>query len=157
MSRLRCYSLIILLIPLILTGCLVPKTVSKDAANVECHLSTRQLTIDAPDVSDTDFGGIGPCEGSAGCILGVPLGIAVVGTSTFVVSGSIVVVGNTIHWVQKQGRGKQSITRRAVHTLIESTRAMGGTLIETEDDMRAWLTQILYSSEQTAHKAGHQS
>ena len=65
------------------------------------------------------------------------MAIAPVGLTSLRVSGSVVVVGNTVHWVEKQGRCDQSTTRKTVRMLIESTHSMGGRVIESADEMGA--------------------
>ena len=76
------------------TGCIVyPKQVS--VYDRECGVRSHKLTLGAEYLW-----GDCPAGSEEGC-LAIILGTAAV---TTVVSGSIVIVGNTIYWLEKQGR-----------------------------------------------------
>jgi len=66
---------------------------------------------------------------------------------SFIVSGSIVVVGNTIHWIEKQGACDDSVTQQAVSKLINSTKELGGWVVKTGDEFIDWLNKQVSESE----------
>ena len=87
-----------------LAGCAVyPKTVY-DPDDQRCDLSSRKMRLEGATFQTQ-------CTaGGAGCILG---GVFIVAASTLV-SGSIVVVGNTVHWLEKQGKCDDSYLNQKI-------------------------------------------
>lgn len=71
----------------------------------QCELLTRWLELDSEklDVLDSCSG----IDGEAGLVCLAAIGI-VVPTTTLLVSGSITVAGNTLHWLEYQGRCAES-------------------------------------------------
>ena len=129
---------------LFITGCLfLPKTVP-DEKDQECLLVTKSLTIDYYASSDMIDEGVdemlnaitSDCREPECLILFVPL--ITISAGSFVVSGSIVVVGNTIHWIEEQGRCNDSATRRTLNGLINSTKELGGHVVNTGNDLIEW-------------------
>ena len=83
-----------LLCALLLEGCIVyPRAVSEPAP-ASCRLVSRQLRLDAVALEL-------PCNAEPFTCL---LGLILLGGGSTVVSGSIVLVGNTVHWIERQGR-----------------------------------------------------
>ena len=81
---------------LLLQACvIVPRTVERYDA--ECRIQSRHVVLDAVQV-----GSIGSCS-NQGCVAIVALA-GVTAAASAVVSGSIVVVGNVVYWLEKQGR-----------------------------------------------------
>ena len=78
----------ILLCMLLLNSCVLPKVVQNDD---DCQLVTKELALEKVDTSG--------CYSGDECI-----GAAIMGITSTVVSGTIVVVGNTVHWLEKKGR-----------------------------------------------------
>ena len=76
-----------------LVGCAYPKTVR--AYDEECQIVAREMVLDVvdPNASRT-------CGGN-GCVGQLVLEAAVLAAST-VVSGSIVVAGNVVYWLEKK-------------------------------------------------------
>jgi hypothetical protein len=123
-------------------GCFVPKPRDNDPD--ACKLVTKQYTLDF----SAETGGaiiaqsIKVCPDPT-CILVAPLVMAAaLPTCSFVVSGSIVVVGNTIHWIEGQGRCDDSATNKAIERLKSSTKKFGGVVINTKDDAINWLKTL---------------
>ena len=80
------------------SGCFyVPKI--EENKNENCELITKKMTIE----NRGEF----PQGCNDECLL-VALGVA---TTSYIVSGTITVVGNTIHWIEKQGRCEDSFMR----------------------------------------------
>lgn len=123
-------------------GCFAPKALDSDEN--ACKLVTKQYTL----VFSAEEGGKIISESMRGCqkpecLLIAPLASAVlVPTCSFVVSGSIVVVGNTVHWIEGQGRCDDSATRKAIERLKSGTRKLGGIVINTKDDAINWLKTL---------------
>ena len=78
-----------------ISGCFyVPKI--EENKNENCELITKKMTI--------QIKGEFPQECNDECLL-IALGVA---TTSYIVSGSIAVVGNTVHWIEKKGRCEDS-------------------------------------------------
>jgi len=76
-----------------LVGCAYPKTVR--AYDEECQIVAREMVLDVTDPNASRT-----C-GSNGCVGQLVLEAAVLAAST-VVSGSIVVAGNVVYWLEKK-------------------------------------------------------
>jgi len=71
------------------------------------------------------------------CLL-VVAPIVAISVGSLVVSGSIVVSGNTIHWIEKQGRCQTSLTQQTIEGLNQAAKNMGGTVIQTCSELIDW-------------------
>ena len=79
------------------SGCIVyPRQVS--TYDADCRVRSHKLTLEAEFLWGDCHGGTG--EETEVCLLI----IAGSGVASAVISGSIVVVGNTLYWLEKQGR-----------------------------------------------------
>jgi hypothetical protein len=77
-------------------GCVfVPRTKAVDDS--DCKVLSRQWTLEAVQI-----GQVGSCGGKDCGYLLAGLGLVAAGSA--VISGSVVVAGNTIYWLEKQGR-----------------------------------------------------
>jgi hypothetical protein len=65
----------------------------------ECNMATRSLDLDYEDMSANACAGVG-AEGGLLCLAG--LGV-IIPVGSLVASGSIVLVGNTLHWLEYHG------------------------------------------------------
>jgi hypothetical protein len=84
-----------------LSACIVVPVVDR-RAEVPCDLATRQITLDVQQIA-----ALGGCRGDE-CLAQLVVGGFVFATS-LVVSGSVAIVGNTMHWIErvrKCGRDK---------------------------------------------------
>ncbi len=81
---------------LVLNGCVfVPKTV--DLYDSRCQTAWKQMELEPVQLAV-----IGPCSnGNCAAELAV---VGAVAAASAVVSGSIVIVGNVVYWMEKQGR-----------------------------------------------------
>jgi len=85
-----------LLLTALLGGCVfVPKT--QTTYDAQCSIQRREMTLDVV----TGGGNFGGCNGKECAILLAAVG-AVAATS-LVVSTSIVIVGNTVYWLERRG------------------------------------------------------
>ncbi len=125
-------------------GCFEPKALDPDPMS-SCHLVTRQYSLVFSDedgeqvINDTIQG----CQDPR-CVLVTPLVLGVaMPAGSFVVSGSIVVVGNTVHWIEEQGRCDESVTHRAVRHFRSGLKKIGGVVIDTKDAAVQWLRSFM--------------
>ena len=142
----------LLLIMFLMQSCIVlPKTVPRD--DQECLLLTKSMTIDyytSPDMIDEAVDEMvhalaSDCHEPECLLLFAPL--VAISAGSLVVSGSIVVAGNTIHWIEKQGRCDDSITQQAITGLITSIKNIGGSVINTSTALIEWFKKQTSSGE----------
>ena len=135
--------LVCLLTVFLIQSCIaLPKTVPEE--NQECLLVTKSLTIDyytSPEMVDEAVDEMvhalsSDCHEPECLLLFAPL--VAISAGSFILSGSIVVAGNTIHWVEEQGRCDDSATRQVLKGLINSAVALGGTVIHTGMELIEW-------------------
>jgi hypothetical protein len=81
--------------PLLASCIVVPRTV--EMYDPECQVVARHMDLQAVQV-----GYIAGCA-NEGCAVLIVAAAATV-TATAIISGSIVVIGNTVYWFEKQGR-----------------------------------------------------
>jgi hypothetical protein len=81
---------------LALTGCLVLPKVDMNQP-VPCPLVTREVTLDTVQLAH-----IGHCYGDA-CLMQLTAGTVIFAVSA-VVSGSVALIGNTLHWIERTGK-----------------------------------------------------
>jgi len=60
---------------------------------------------------------------------------------SLIVSGSIVVAGNTVHWIEKQGKCDDSATNKAISNLVDATKMYGGHVIKTGGQLIDWFEE----------------
>ena len=78
---------------LLVQGCAVPKTIS--VYDEECKVVAKQMVLDVRSANAAAECSNKECIGQA-------IGIGVVLATTAVVSGSIVVAGNVVYWLEKK-------------------------------------------------------
>jgi hypothetical protein len=88
-----------------LSGCaFFPEQIADEATQNACRISAPEWKLTFAEINNVNV-----CQSSgkdaAYCLLTIGL---IVPAGSFVVSGSIVVVGNTLHWLEYQGRCKDS-------------------------------------------------
>jgi hypothetical protein len=88
---------LLLLLPMVLlSGCvLVPRTVHR--YDPDCKTVVRTMELEP-----VQFASIGGCS-NQGCVALVAVA-GVTAAASALVSGSIVVVGNTVYWLERQGQ-----------------------------------------------------
>ena len=138
---------------IIISGCIVlPKTVPPE--DRECVLVTKSLTIDfytdsdlIDEAVDEMFDAMASdCREPECLILLAPL--ITISIGSLIVSGSIVVVGNTIHWMEQQGKCDDSITQQALTGLKSSATEIGGRVIESGSELIGWFQKQVNPTEQ---------
>ena len=94
----------------IVNGCLYAPVIKKTESET-CQLYTKKLELkNIGDVNNYPQG----CTDK--CVL-LTLGITSV---SFLVSGTVVIIGNTIHWIEKEGTCKDSFVRKKVINLVKN-------------------------------------
>ena len=68
--------------------------------------------------------------------------IGAVAVGSLVVSGSVVVVGNTIHWLEQQGFCDDSITQKTVDGFVSGLKSAGGYVVSTSEELLDWLNSL---------------
>ena len=86
----------------------VPKVEHSQTYAKNCEMYTKELTLDAISLGGLDCGGNTSCFAVAGLI---PV-------MTFLVSGSIVLVGNTVHWLEYQGSCDEGLVQSGINKFI---------------------------------------
>ncbi len=145
---LRAISLLALL-SFLIVGCFAPGIIAEK--NQSCQLVTKKLELvlyEEGSQALTSGTFLGMLESSEACqtpecLLIIPLSVLAISVTSIIVSGSIVVVGNTIHWIEKEGKCKSSTTRTIVNNLINSIKAIGGKTIQSTSELITWFKQHL--------------
>lgn len=92
MKRAVLASLVFLTLP----ACIfVPRTTA--AYDAACRIEAKQMTIEV-----AQLGSFGGCQGK-GCVE-LLVGAGAVAAASAVISGTIVVAGNIVYWLEKEGR-----------------------------------------------------
>jgi len=138
---------IIVMLTYSLAGCFSPAILENQP---NCQLFTKELKLTLSEGgSQALFDGIfvslessSYCD-SPECFLLVPLGILTISVTSLIVSGSIVVVGNTVHWIEREGMCHNSVIRGAVDNLINSVQTIGGKTIKSASELSMWFKQHL--------------
>ena len=137
--------IIIVLLPFLLAGCFAPAIVTE--FNSGCQLATKKLELKVSGANTAAL--IESLKGSSSlcstpeCLLIIPLGTLAISVTSLVVSGSIVVVGNTIHWLEKEGKCEQGTMRSIVNQFVDSIKFIGGKTIQSTNDLMTWFKQHL--------------
>ena len=126
------------LISFAIGSCLVlPKT--ENVSDEKCKLVTKSWTLEVHELGkqskcDANCGdiikGVVECSKGEDCIKM----IAVVSVGWTVVAASVVGVGKTVHWIEKQGRCEESTVRNSKNLLYSKTVDVGGFVLDTGND-----------------------
>lgn len=98
--------LLFLLATLLLSSCaFVPRESYDQVYADDCSMRTRKLTLSVEPIPE----GSCPTRDAEACLL--TFGV-VVPAGTFIVSTSLVIVGNTLHWLEYQGLCEEGVVRK---------------------------------------------
>lgn len=86
----------------------VPKVEREQSYAKQCDMYSKALTLDAVSLGRLDCGGSSSCMALAGLIP----------ATTFLVSGSIVLVGNTLHWLEYQGSCDDGMVKTSINWIM---------------------------------------
>ena len=59
-----------------------------------------------------------------------------------VIAGSVVISGNTIHWLEKQGSCEESFLNNSLNKLYSSTVELGGIVVKSSSDLINYFSKI---------------
>ncbi len=105
---------IVMLLTLIfsLVSCVfVPEVAENQKYSDNCNMLTKKLTLSARQIKGQlcdEEGGVEACLMVFGVV--VPAG-------SFVVSGSVVLVGNALHWLERQGPCNEVLVNKGLKTI----------------------------------------
>ncbi len=139
-----CLLVLLMLVPL--QGCIfLPQT--GPPVDQDCLLATKSMTLHVhtsealiDEAVDEMVNAIASDCSEPECLL-VLAPIVAISVGSLVVSGSIVVTGNTIHWLEKQGRCQDSLTQQTLEGLTQAGKSMGGTVIRTGSELIDWFRE----------------
>lgn len=141
---------LLVMLCLLLSSCMVVLPEVADDDDPSCDLVTDSYTLNIEvaggSMATSDMKG---CNDALCALIffAVPIG-------SLAVSSSIVVVGNTVHWVEKQGRCDDSQTQRAVTALVRTSKAAGGHVLKSSEDAIAWVKSVrLYRADKASSTA----
>ena len=128
-----------------MNSCLVlPKTGTTPTGN--CELVTKNWTLELHKIGlnkechgcDDFIRGVLECGGEVEeCVTMV----AMVSVGWTVIVRSVVVVGKTIHWLEKQGSCDDSLVKRSINKLYSSTVELGGLVVNSSSDLILYLSK----------------
>jgi len=119
----------IILMTFSLSSCIFyPKIADEQVAG--CELVTKQLTIDLISL-DADIG-----SDPRGVVI-----LAAFGGTTLIVSGSIMVAGNSIHWLEREGTCDDGVIKYAISSLAASLQSAGGCIVNSKDELLNWIIE----------------
>jgi hypothetical protein len=83
--------------------------------NEDCQLISKELQLEEKQLTSG-----GACSGAACSAL------LIIPASTFLVSGSIVLIGNSLHWLEKNGTCSDGLIRKNLDQFINWAFHSGG-------------------------------
>ena len=121
---------VILTSALLLVSCtVVPVKKAHSHRDAMCGVSTHEY-----DLKMVEAGQISASCNSAECILSIGLAAAAWTGVTAIISGSIVLVGNTVHWLEQQGPCDKDQLTQQVTVINEPLIKQGGKPILTKEE-----------------------
>ena len=149
MKSYRCITVCLFSIVFLATGCLFYPTMSKEEPP-PCDLVTRRLILDVYVMTSVEADEVtrelervasSNCD-EPECLL-VYAPIVAVSAGSAIVSGSIVVIGNGLHWLEQQGSCEDGVLRNAVLSIRTSAIDAGGWMVESGRDLINWFDRML--------------
>lgn len=107
----------------------VPVTKAHSTRDIQCGVSSHEF-----DLKMIKAGSISASCNTPECILSIGLFAAAWTGVTAIVSGSIVLVGNTVHWIEQQGPCDADILDEQVIDLNAPLIRQGGKSIKTKQE-----------------------
>lgn len=124
---------ILLLFIITVQSCAVYPKSKYDVDDQRCELRSNKLTLGVMKSKSTCKGS--GTAGSALCLIAA----STIGVVTAVVSGSIVLVGNTVHWLEKQGKCEDGFLNRKTKNHNEPLLEKEGVLIGDSSEEKGQL------------------
>jgi hypothetical protein len=118
--RLTCITkrAVLLTINLVLSACIyVPVVDENEAASASCKTYTKSMNLESMELQ----GNIAQhgCR-TSDCVAGALAAVVVVTAGSAIISGSIVLTGNTIHWLEYQGTCSDGYLGRVKRLFLDS-------------------------------------
>ncbi|TBR42511.1 hypothetical protein CBF23_007330 [Marinomonas agarivorans] len=128
----------VLCVTLLLFGCAVVPQYAEEAPVVaSCDLYTKELELNVIDGTNA----FSNCSGD-GCEAALVLAAGVF-VSSAVVSGSIYLVGNTLHWLEKETRCSEEDVQQESAQYDDILKAVGGKNVTSQDALHDAVNQHL--------------
>lgn len=108
----------------------VPVVKPHTPEDIECGLSTHEY-----DLKMVKMGSVSASCNSPECVLSIGLFAAAWTGVTAIVSGSIVMVGNTVHWLEQQGPCESDKLEQQVNNVNAPLIQQGGKPILTKEEL----------------------
>ena len=103
---------------LLLSSCVFSPQVSRDQHYAEnCRMFTKKLTLAVEPISGNGSCAANSHETAAACLMFFGV---IVPVGTLVASGSLVVAGNILHWLEYQGACKPAVLEVRINQLISN-------------------------------------
>jgi hypothetical protein len=129
------------LLAFLISGCFAPAIIADSSS---CQLVSKKLElVHFEEGSDALMQFASSDCHNAECLLFTLIGIPVIAATSFIVSSSIVVIGNTLHWIEKQGKCNDSSIQRRIDRMINSMKSLGGKTIQSSTELISWFKQEL--------------
>ena len=137
--RIIVISFILVMICLCSSCIMVPKV---DRSNEpKCKLVTKKLTVDTKKADFrklSDWRGGGGGGGDARAAIVVLAGIGIVYSTSAIISGSIMVTGNTIHWIEQEGTCDDGVIKETIDNLHSSLQSAGVWIATSAEEIADW-------------------
>lgn len=115
----------ILILSCFVSGCvMVPKVDTSHAP--QCELVTKKLTVTTKTAGiDHILNDDRPNQDPRAVVV-ILTGTGIVYSVSAIVSGSIMIAGNTIHWIEQEGTCEDGMVASAISSLSGSMKSIGG-------------------------------
>jgi hypothetical protein len=109
---------VLLAIISVLSACIyVPVVDEHEAASASCKTYTKSMTLEAIQLQGNI---VQPACGTGDCAAAALASVIAVTAGSAIISGSIVLTGNTIHWLEYQGTCSDGYLGRAKRLFLDS-------------------------------------
>ena len=112
----------------LISSCAVVPKFSEDSDNARCNLATKKMSLDIVGAKGGNLNGV---KGEGAAV------VAIAAAGVFAISGiistSIVIAGNTVHWIEKQGKCDDSFIQTYVVNHNEPLLENNGQLVIHEE------------------------
>ncbi len=125
-------SVIILAATLLCASCaVVPAKKLKSQRDIECGITTHEYRLKM-----VEMGHLSATCNTPECLVSIGVVAAITTGVTAVISGSIVVVGNMMHWIEQQGPCDKEVLERKVDKINQPLFNQGGKRVMIKDELK---------------------
>jgi len=132
-----------------LSGCVAFPKIEPDQS-ARCKVTTKELGLYSASLEGDFIEGMLRHSHSPDGGVSVLLGVGAIYSASFVVSGSVVLVGNTIDWLEQQGTCDDGFIKQAYVKFSNSFSSLGGRIVNSSEDLIQWLS-FEYSGLNSGH------